>query len=231
MAKLLGMKTIVVPRYAGLLSAYGILNAQVERFAEMQILKTLLSANDGVALSSPVANIQKITYENIILLFDKIKAEAVEKVIAEGIQKENIFIKKSLIFCRLKGQDATIEVDFDADFVQNFKEKYQKTFGHWIENREIEVESIRVIASEHSQSTSERVTSSHPFTNTLNEVPPQYKPDFRHKIKALVGTKWVEVPVFFRDDLTVGATIEGFALLLDSYATTVIEEGYVLTIE
>ncbi len=230
MARLLGMTTVIVPKYAGLLSAYGILNAQVERFAETQILQTVLEMN----------------YEKLHIEFEKISKTAISKVIAEGIKKENIHIKKSLIFCRLKGQDATLELDFDTDFEQNFKEKYKKTFGHWVENRAIEVESIRVIAAEKSHLSSVNghlstvnghlpLGNSQSFGNNqstiINSNTPQYKPEFRHKIKAFVGHKWAEIPVYFRDDLTVGATIEGFALLLDAYATTVIEDGFILTID
>jgi 5-oxoprolinase (ATP-hydrolysing) len=219
MARLLGMTTIVVPQYAGLLSAYGILNAQVERFAETQILKT----------------VSEMPFEKLETAFKKIGDEAIKKVVAEGISKENIHIKKSLIFCRLKGQDATLELDFDAHFEQNFKEKYEKTFGHWVENRAIEVESVRVIASEISHSSLGNNQSinnpEHSGSKLLNTNTPQYKPNFRHKSKAFVDSKWTEIPIYFRDDLTAGATIEGFALLLDAYATTVIEDGFTLTID
>ena len=208
MAKLLGMTTIIVPKYAGLLSAYGILNAPIERFSEKQILQT-----------SPDMPFEKLEIE-----FQQIAVEAIEKVIAEGIKKQDILIKKQLVFCRLQGQDATIELDFDAHFEQNFKNKYKKTFGHWVENRAIEVESIRVIATEKGHSS--MVNSHFHQTDTT-----QYIPNFRHKIKALVGKLWVEVPVYFRDDLIKGATIEGFALLLDNFSTTVIEDCFTLNID
>jgi 5-oxoprolinase (ATP-hydrolysing) len=39
-AQLLDIQSVIVPKYAGLLSAYGILNALTERFSEQQILKT-----------------------------------------------------------------------------------------------------------------------------------------------------------------------------------------------
>ncbi len=211
MAKLLGMTTIIVPKYAGLLSAYGILNAPIERFEEQQILQT----------------VSDMSFEKLGFEFQKMSDKAIEKVAAEGIKKQNIFIKKSLIFCRLKGQNATIELDFDAYFEQNFKEKYEKMFGHWVENRAIEVESIRVIASE-IRHLAFGTTS---INNNQSNPPPQYNAEFRHKIKAFVGQTWKEVPVFFRDDLKAGATIEGFALLLDSFSTTVIEDGFTLTID
>ena len=208
MAKLLGMTTIIVPKYAGLLSAYGILNAPIERFSEKQILQT-----------SPDMPFEKLEIE-----FQQIAVEAIEKVIAEGIKKQDILIKKQLVFCRLQGQDATIELDFDAHFEQNFKNKYKKTFGHWVENRAIEVESIRVIATEKGHSS---MVNSHFHQSDTT----QYIPNFRHKIKALVGKLWVEVPVYFRDDLIKGATIEGFALLLDNFSTTVIEDCFTLNID
>ncbi len=208
MAKLLGMTTIIVPKYAGLLSAYGILNAPIERFSEKQILQTA----------------SVMSFEKLEIEFQQIAVEAIEKVIAEGIKKQDILIKKQLVFCRFQGQDATLELDFDAHFEQNFKNKYTKTFGHWVENRAIEVESIRVMATEKGHPS---MVNSH-FSE---KDTPQYIPNFRHKIKALVGKSWIEVPVYFRDDLIKGATIKGFALLLDNFSTTVIEDGFTLTID
>jgi N-methylhydantoinase A/oxoprolinase/acetone carboxylase beta subunit len=208
MARLLGMTTIIVPKYAGLLSAYGILNAQVERFAEAQILKT----------------VDEIPFEDLQLAFDKIAAEAIAKVAAEGIDLQDISLKKSLIFCRLKGQDAPIELDFNADFPTNFKAIYQKMFGHWVNNRPIEIESIRVIAAErisnfkfqisrddtqissdNAQISSTTAPSNFKFQTsndapsnfkpqTSNSTPPQYKPDFRHKITAFVGENGLTFP-------------------------------------
>ena len=72
----------------------------------------------------------------------------VEKVAAEGISRANISIKMQTVYCRLKGQDAALDVPFDRHFTENFKAKYQSIYGHWIANREIEIESIRVIACE-----------------------------------------------------------------------------------
>ena len=246
-AKLLNMETILIPKYAGLLSAYGILNAAIERFAERQILKTT----------------DVFSFQNIEQTVKILAQEAVEKVIAEGVGKTNISIKKSLIFCRLKGQDAALEIEFNNDFEQAFETKYRQVFGHWIDNRLIEIESIRVIAKElnaHSDlinselklnndselinndlelisNNSELVNNDLGLINSelklinSENIPPQYFPNFRHKITAFVNDNWQEIPVYFRDDLQCGATIKGFALLLDNYATTVIEQDFILIID
>ena len=208
MARMLNMDTILLPKHAGLLSAYGILHAQIERFSEKQVLKTL----------------SQISHEDIENAFLKLSNEAIEKVHAEGILKAHISIKKQIIYCRLKGQDAALDVPFDTHFIEYFKNKYTSIYGHWLENREIEIESIRVIAAEIAHS--DGVTSSHPVT-----TPPQYKPVPHHFIQSYVENTWQDVPVFFRNDLKTGARIEGFALLLDSYSTTVIEEDFILTID
>ena len=242
-ARLLNMETILIPKYAGLLSAYGILNASIERFAERQVLKTT----------------DVFSFQNIEKTVKILKQEAIEKIIAEGVSKANIVIKKSLIFCRLKGQDAALEIEFNTNFEQDFETKYRQTFGHWIDNRPIEIESIRVIAKElnanleliNSQlklnnnskliSNDLQLINNNPNNNNnaASEIrhpkseigTPQYFPNFRHKITAFVNDNWQDISVYFRDDLECGATINGFALLLDNYATTVIEQDFTLVID
>lgn len=204
-AQMLNMDTILLPQYAGLLSAYGIMNAQLERFSEKQILKL----------------VSQIPSDQINQAFDVLSENAIQKVLADGVSVEAIWIKKRFIYCRLKGQDAALEIDFSTDFEAKFKAKYEQIYGHWLDNRDIEIESIRVIAAEKS-----RVP-----LPTITEAPPQYVPLPHHFTRSFVNDEWRDVPVFLRENLTAGATITGFALLLDSYSTTVIETGFVLTID
>jgi 5-oxoprolinase (ATP-hydrolysing) len=218
LARLLNMTTVLMPKYAGLLSAYGILNASIERFAERQILKT----TDVFSL------------DDMRQLFKELEKEATEKVVSEDVLKENISIKKRLVFCRLKGQDATLDIDFSDDFAEVFEQKYRQIFGHWMGNRLIEIESIRVIATElkHNDDDVMRPSGRSVVNRDLKvALHEHYKPDFRHKIKAFFDNQWQDVPVYFRDDLKIGALIKGFALLLDNYATTVIEKDFSLVID
>ncbi len=206
MAILLGIKTILLPKYAGLLSAYGILHAQVERFAEKQILKTS----------------SQISHQDLIQEFAKLSQNAIEQVYTEGVAKDRILIKKQMIYCRLKGQDAALEIPFNAHFIDQFKAQYQTIYGHWMDNREIEIECIRVIASEKKETETTRKTC---------PEPEQHTPLPHHFVKALVENEWCNIPVFLRHELTSGATIEGFALLLDDFSTTVIETNFTMSID
>lgn len=209
MANMLDMDTILLPEHAGLLSAFGIMNAPIERFSEKQILKT----TDEIGLN------------NLKNEFENLSQNAFEKVTAEGIENGKIHIKKQLIYCRLKGQDAALDIPFNEDFQAVFQAKYISIYGHWIENRAIEIESVRVIAAEKLNSRQSSVNSRQSSTPNLELPTPN------HHIKAFVEDAWQDVPVFFRKDLKVGFKIEGFALLLDNYSTTVIEKGFVLTID
>ena len=205
MAKLLEIPTILLPKYAGLLSAYGILNAQIERFTEKQILKVVSQMPDSYLKNE----------------FKILSNEAIKKVQTEGISPSHIFIKKQIIYCRLKGQDATLDIPFESHFLENFKIKYKTIYGHWADNRDIEVESIRVIASEKPVA----------ILSKIPQNPITYVPQPHHFIQSFVENEWRDAPVFFRNELKAGATIEGFALLLDNFSTTVVEQDFTLKID
>jgi 5-oxoprolinase (ATP-hydrolysing) len=201
LAQLLDIQSVIIPQYAGLLSAYGILNALTERFSERQILKTT----------------KEISYKSLEKEIQNLSKEAMEKVALEGVEKAKIEIKKALIYCRLKGQDAAIEVDFNEHYLDNFKTKYQQTYGHWVENRDIEIESIRVIAAEINPNFDLKIKT---------KEAPQYFPNPNHFTHAFFDEDKKEIPVFLRENLKVGACIKGFALVLDRFSTTVIESGF-----
>jgi len=149
-AESLGIQTIILPKDAGLLSAYGIGNAAVERFAEKQVLKKL----------SEVSGL-------LPHWFQEIEIEAIKKLKEEGFSKNEISVKQRMAFLRFKGQDSSLEIDYkNAErLVQQFNIQYKKIYGHLVTNREPEIEAIRVIASV-NDTKKEKTT-----TNTTNYQP------------------------------------------------------------
>ena len=131
-AEILGISTVILPKDAGLLSAYGIGNAAVERFAEKQILQNLNTIQN-----------------NFPEYFAEIEIEASKKLMDEGFQKEEIEIRQRMVFLRFEGQDSSLEIPFSKSekLISDFNRQYQKIYGHTVSNREIEVEAIRVVAS------------------------------------------------------------------------------------
>lgn len=133
-ARLLGMEQIMLPFDGGLLSAYGIGQARIERMASRSLLR-------------PLAEIEP-------LLRDEIK-DLSEQALADLRQDVDlnvaVAVRSVILHMRLQGQEATIEVVLSGSGIARigtlFEEKYQQLYGHYPIGRPIEVESIRVIAS------------------------------------------------------------------------------------
>jgi 5-oxoprolinase (ATP-hydrolysing) len=138
----------------------------------------------------------------------------------DGIEPHQSYIKHRYIYLRLKGQDASLEIEWEGfeKSIQTFEEKYRQIYGHWTENRAIEVENIRLIAAQKQNTFEEK---SQVILEKKQAIP-------SHTIKAWVEGQWQEVPVFLREQLEEGSIITGFALLLDRFSTTVIEKGWEL---
>ncbi|MEA5428721.1 hydantoinase B/oxoprolinase family protein [Arcicella lustrica] len=206
-ANLLNINTILLPKDAGLLSAFGIDKAQVERFSERSVLAIFDKQLDA----------------KLKELFTQAEDEVINTLANDGVASENICFKSHTLYLRFKGQDSTIEVTWQSfeEMLTTFKEKYNAIFGHWIENRAIELESIRVNAFEFAE---KEVT---PET----EIAIEYFPKANHSLKAFFNKQWQSIPVYFRNQLENGAVINGFGLLLDPFSTTVIEQGWTLKID
>ncbi|MCK5222798.1 MAG: hydantoinase B/oxoprolinase family protein, partial [Candidatus Aminicenantes bacterium] len=127
-----------------------------------------------------------------------------------------------MVFLRFKGQDSSIEVEYTegSDLKQKFSDKYFKLYGYISDRDDIEVESIRVIAS----SGSEDIRTGH----TPAE---KYYPTPAWKGIRNIPGDFRNIPVYIREDLKPGASISGFALVLDKFSSWVIEEGWVFEID
>ena len=197
-AEILGIKTILLPEDAGLLSAYGIGNAAVERFSEKQILQNLDDVQSYLRGE-----------------FAELAEEAIQKLVGEGFQSENIQIRQKMVFLRFKGQDSNLKIPFDSfeNLVENFHQQYEKLFGHRVQNRKIEVEAIRVIASVSNEKENQKSSQSKTYIPT---------PSHQQENGAAV---------FIRNDLKPGAQFAGPALFPDSFSTTFIKKGWKAMLE
>ncbi len=135
-ADMLGVRTILLPHDAGLLSAYGIGHSPVERFAEKQVLELLPLVEDRLPQ-----------------LFEECKSGAVKTLVDEGFPAENISTHKELAFVRYAGQDSCLEIPFRGagTLAVDFTRAYGDLYGHTVTKRAIEVESLRVIVRVHGE--------------------------------------------------------------------------------
>jgi len=201
----LGIKTVLFPADAGLLSAYGLGKAVIERFAERQYLEPIAAMLDRLPAD-----------------LKELEREAIEKVKSEGVRFDEIEVRRRIVNLRFTDQESTISIEYDAgaDLLAAFEERYRELYGFWIPDKEIEIESARVIASTKAEDD---------YGERINFDP--YKPEADRERKVCFNGKWIEVPFYRRPVLKPGAVIDGPALLLDSHSTSVIERGWQLEID
>lgn len=202
-ASKLGISTILLPPDTGLLSAYGLGHAAVERFTEKQILQPL-------DRFEPRSN----------ALFDKLGKETIAKVRDEGMPFDDVIIRRIIVNMRLMGQESSLSVDYDPRNGQSlkmlFKDRYFAVYGHWTD-RPIEVESVRIVASTKPD-----------IVDPNDSMVDVYNPDPDHKTEALFGDRQYDIPVFYREHLEPGAEINSPALVIDHHSTTVVDPGWQL---
>jgi 5-oxoprolinase (ATP-hydrolysing) len=198
-ADLLDIRTILLPKDAGLLSAFGIGNALIERFAEKQLLQTFDTIKS-----------------HLEQLFSIVDTQALQQLLDEGFTLSQIEIRQRMLFMRYKGQDNSLEIPYKTttDALQSFHDQYNKLYGNQIENRTIELETIRVIASVKSE-----------LINIKKPKPKSYtpQPNYYHEHH--------KTPVFLRENIDHGALIQGEALFLDPYSTTFIKQNWQLQLD
>lgn len=146
-AELLNIKKIIVPFDAGLLSAYGLGMAVEERMITRQVLL-------------PLAELQE-TYQQIV-----------ETAVSQGralLDTEDVLdteVSFVAAYLRFAGQDAVLEIESDDydSLERKFEEKYRQLFGHWVGDRNIEVESIKVKVSAAKKATIQEVSHSNRYS-------------------------------------------------------------------
>lgn len=198
-AEILDISTILIPKDASLLSAAGMGHAKIERFAVRQILKLL-------------KNIQK----KLSGIIKSCSMDAEKALKTEGIAKERIFIREVLIYMRFKGQESSLEIIYDGKDLKNkFRNKYEQIYGHWITNRAIEIESIKVIAEENREIEE--------LSEKLTEI---YKPQVNEFKMVFLKGSWKKIPLYKWNLLKPGAVIYGPALLGSPFTTVVINPDW-----
>ncbi|MEL6659018.1 MAG: hydantoinase B/oxoprolinase family protein [Bacteroidota bacterium] len=131
-AKLLGINTIILPRDAGLLSAYGIGHARIERLNEIQVLEPLSE------LSTPLVDLLQRAFAKAKVLLHK-----------EGFKEVLPQPARILLYLRFQGQDTPLEIRYreGMDVAKSFAQHYKEQFGYLPQHRTIELESIKVFAA------------------------------------------------------------------------------------
>ena len=131
-AEQLGIETVILPYDGGLLSAFGMGAAAVERFVHKQVLMPLTDCRASLAQ-----------------WIEETAEEACQALTRQGIPAAEAQPGEVLIYLRFKGQEQSLEINWEGDanlLATRFEKQYRDLFSHFPEGHTLEVESIKVFA-------------------------------------------------------------------------------------
>ncbi|MDO6725874.1 hydantoinase B/oxoprolinase family protein [Cognatishimia sp. 1_MG-2023] len=195
-ADALGMESIFIHPFAGVLSAFGMGLADVRAIHEYQFAAPIEDAEAA-----------KRALET---LTEKAKAE----VAAQGIDPNNIRTV-SVAHIRTDGAHQTLEVPFGTpeQMTLSFNKAHQQRFGFVPEYATL---IIDLLTAEAIGSTGETVTiDTAPITRSTPKTAPMFSQG-----------EWVDVPLVDRSTLAIGETVDGPAILTEPTGTNVLEQGW-----
>ncbi len=200
-ASLLGIDTILVPADAGLLSAFGLQEAAVERFRERHLLAPLAGVRATLA-----ASMEQLVRETLRDLED------------DGVRREDAVVRRRIVDLRLAGQESSLSVEWDATpgaLERAFSERYAAVYGHAPEQRPLEVVALRAVASRAAGSAA--------------AAPPPAEWSDAHPAgsrRVFLENELRDVPVYARETLAAGSRLASPCLVFDRHGATLVERAF-----
>nr|CAH7742195.1 unnamed protein product [Callosobruchus chinensis] len=204
-ARSLGMRTVFVHKYAGILSAYGMALADVVHEAQESCAK--------------VYTPEDFPY------FDKrlsaLEAQCTEALLKQGFDKDHIVLEPYL-HMRYDGTDCALmcspskqagdQATKHGNFLKPFIERYKSEFGFTIQHRNIIVDDIRVRG----------IGKSDVEEETLVEVSTD-EPRPKSATKVYFPNGYRDTNVYFLKELKAQQTIKGPAIVMDQLSTILVQ--------
>ncbi len=203
-ADALGIETVFVHPFAGVLSAYGIGLADVRTMYE-EAVEEVLSDELVESLEPRYATLSK---------------RASDEVLNQEIEARNIRLLRK-VHVRYEGTDSAVEVaSGDREKIRRqFEASHKQRYGFIMPEKAVMVESISVEAI---GSTQMHVEKEHPIVLRTAPIQPV------NTARVYFSDKFHNADVFLRESLQPGDFIEGPAIIIESTGTTVVEQGWAL---
>lgn len=195
-ADTLGMESVYIHPFAGVLSAFGMGLADVRAIQEFQFAKPISNITDAKSTMRTLA------------------ADAKAEVTAQGIADTDIRIVE-LAHLRTDGAHQTLEVPFEspAEMTAAFAVAHKQRFGFVPEYADL---IIDLLTAEAIGTTGETVT--------LPDTAATGQPTQTARMFSM--GKWRDVPLVDRTTMAPGQTIDGPAILTEPTGTNVLEGGW-----
>ncbi len=198
-AETLGIKTVFIHPYAGVLSAYGMGLADIrvirERFVEMEL--------------------NSETFSDLKQVLSALEIECDQELNSEEAEKAIVFNAN----LKYIGTDSTLTVNFAANvemMIAEFEQKHHSRYGFIKSDKALIVESVSVEMIQHLSLPEEPQ-----YSRTRSQLPQPIS-----IVQMYAANQWQDTPLFQREDLQPGDCIIGPAIITEGIGTNVIEPGW-----
>ena len=197
LARFLNIPRILVPQNPGILSAIGMIMADVIKDYSLTIMQ----------------NRSNVTFDLLAGQFEAIEERGKDDLLAEGIPEGGMVLERYLDM-RYEGQSYEIIVPFDANYVEGFHALHEKTYGYRNESKAIEIVNIRLRARGKPEKPEikrvEQIRQDIPAGALLGEKP------------VVFDHETVPTKIISRAELKSGNRIDGPAIVVEYTSTIVI---------
>ncbi|MEU1595545.1 hydantoinase B/oxoprolinase family protein [Streptomyces sp. NPDC005708] len=195
----LGIRTVLVPPMAGVLSALGIGLADTTAMREQSV----------------EAPLEPASMPGVLETADDLAATARAELLAEDVPEDRIRIVRRAQL-RYDGTDTTLTVELaDPDEMRRaFEERHRTTYSFTLD-RPIVVEALSVEATGITEP---------PDLSAL--APYEGRPAAPETARLHTGGTWRDVPLHRRENLPPGDSVTGPAIITEASATTVVDDGW-----
>ncbi|MFD8479557.1 hydantoinase B/oxoprolinase family protein [Kitasatospora sp. NPDC059673] len=202
-AEALGIRTVLVPPMAGVLSALGIGLADTTVLREHAVERRLETG----------------AMADLRALSEELAAGATAELRDQGIAPERIRLAHRARL-RYHGTDTTLDVTLGelTDMTREFEERHRATYS-FLMDRPIVVEALTVEAT----GLTEQPDLGAPEVHRQGPaVPPA--------VRMAIGGQWREVPLLQREWMRPADTVTGPAVIAEAGSTTVVDDGWRATV-
>jgi 5-oxoprolinase (ATP-hydrolysing) len=202
-ADALGMKTVLLHPFAGVLSAYGMGLADIRALREAQFEQPL---------SAVTAAADKL---------ESLATEARAEVLSQGVEPDATQVIKR-VHLRYPGSFVPLQADFgtEQEMRQRFEAAHIARYGFSAGERELVIEAVAVEAVGATETPADT-----PEQNTTG------KPQSHDQVSMYSEGEWKNVSLYRREDLLPGMAVQGPAIISESTATTIVEAGWRATVD
>ncbi|MET8247891.1 hydantoinase B/oxoprolinase family protein [Streptomyces sp. NPDC005202] len=199
----LGIRTVLVPPMAGVLSALGIGLADTTAMREQSV----------------EAPLEPASMPGVVKTADDLEGAARAELLAEDVPEDRIRVTRRAQL-RYDGTDTPLTVELtEPDTMRHaFEERHRATYSFKLD-RPVVVEALSVEATGVTEPPDLSALAPYEAARAGRSATPE-------TVRLHTGGAWRDVPLHRREDLRPGVTVTGPAIITEASATTVVDDGW-----